>query len=163
MKVMNFAMAAAALLILPAMLCSCGTSGKADKKEEVATAKQEPKAEPEAAEMPTEMKPDNAPAATEIKETPKPAPAVKKAESKPAPAVKKAESKPAPAAKEKQKYDLPCRHLVRTGDNLWNLSRKYYGSGSQWKQIYEANKADIKKPEFLEPGTVLTIPANSAQ
>ena len=152
MKVMNFAMAAAALLILPAMLCSCGTSGKADKKEEVATAKQEPKAEPEAAEMPTEMKPDNTPAATEIKETPKPAPA-----------VKKAESKPAPAAKEKQKYDLPCRHLVRTGDNLWNLSRKYYGSGSQWKQIYEANKAEIKKPEFLEPGTVLTIPANSAQ
>ena len=36
---------------------------------------------------------------------------------------------------------------------------KYYGSGSQWKRIYEANKSAIKKQDFLEPGTVLMIPA----
>ena len=95
------------------------------------------------------------------KET-KPAPApAKKAEPAPAPApAKKAEPAPAPAPEKKKASNArPVEHVVRTGDNLWKISKKYYGSGAKWKLIYEANKSAIKKQDFLEPGTVLAIPA----
>ena len=71
---------------------------------------------------------------------------------------KKAEPAPAPE-KKKASDGRPVEHVVRTGDNLWSIARKYYGNGAKWKLIYEANKSAIKKPEFLEPGTVLAIPA----
>ena len=103
-----------------------------------------PKAEPKAAEVQSEPKLDNGPgeektAASEKKAAPAPAPA------------------PAPA--EDPQVKLPCEHVVHTGDSLWRIAQKYYGRGSLWKQIYEANKAEIKNKDMLEPGTVLKIPA----
>ena len=70
-----------------------------------------------------------------------------------------AKPEPAPAAKEEKKVTLPCDHVVRTGDNLWSLARKYYGTGAKWKLIFDANKASLKNENFLEPGKVLKIPA----
>ena len=64
-----------------------------------------------------------------------------------------------PPAKKEKTAGLPCEHTVRTGDNLWSLAIRYYGSGVQWKRIHDANQAKIKNADFLEPGTVLTIPA----
>ncbi|MBQ6595976.1 MAG: LysM peptidoglycan-binding domain-containing protein, partial [Lentisphaeria bacterium] len=88
-----------------------------------------------------------------------PAPAPAKA-AQPAPAPAKAAAQPAPAPAEKKASNgRPVEHVVRTGDTLWNIARKYYGSGAKWKLIYEANKSAIKKQDFLEPGTVLAIPA----
>ena len=78
----------------------------------------------------------------------------------PAPAPAKTAAQPAPAPAEKKASNgRPVEHVVRTGDNLWKISKKYYGSGAKWKLIYEANKSAIKKQDFLEPGTVLAIPA----
>lgn len=97
-------------------------------------------------------------------EAPK-APAVKKEEVKkdlPAPEVKKPEAKKPEVKKPEAKkvaVKLPCTHTVRSGENLWRISVSYYGKGIYWKQIYNANKKQIRKAEYLEPGTVLTIPA----
>lgn len=61
-------------------------------------------------------------------------------------------------------------HTVKSGDCLWNISKKYYGKGSEWKKIYNANKDIIEKEAkrrgrkdsnkgwFIYPGTVLSIP-----
>ena len=65
-------------------------------------------------------------------------------------------AKPAP-------IELPYSHTVKTNDSLWRLAAHYYGRGSQWKVIYEANRDLIKNPNRLEPGTVLNIPALPAQ
>ena len=108
--------------------------------------------------------------ATDVKkaETVKAAPAadVKKAETEkaaPAADVKKAETvKAAPVRKtslRKAAVKLPCEHTVRTGENLWQISVRYYGRGVYWKQIQKANIKQIRKAEYLEPGMVLTIPA----
>lgn len=50
-------------------------------------------------------------------------------------------------------------HTVKTGDCLWNLAKKYYGNGSKYTVIYEANKDIIKNPNLIYDGQVLTIPA----
>ena len=168
------------LLVLPVLLCSCSSSCTKEVKDT--------KPAPEAKPVP-EVKPAlETKSAPEVKPAPEtkpvqdvnPAPEAKPVqdvnpapEAKPVPEVKPAsEEKPAPEVKpaqevkksnpsvKKEKSSAPlCEHTVRTGDNLWSLAVRYYGSGVQWKRILEANQAKIKNADFLEPGTVLTIPA----
>ena len=49
-------------------------------------------------------------------------------------------------------------YTVKSGDCLWNIAKKYYGSGAQYTKIYNANKGKIKNPNLIYPGQVLTIP-----
>lgn len=50
-------------------------------------------------------------------------------------------------------------YTVVKGDNLWNIAKKFYGDGSKYSAILEANKDKIKSPNLIYPGQVLTIPA----
>lgn len=51
-------------------------------------------------------------------------------------------------------------YTVKSGDCLWNIAKKYYGSGSKYTVIYNANKSVIgSNPNLIYPGQVLTIPA----
>ena len=61
-------------------------------------------------------------------------------------------------------------YTVKSGDCLWNIARKFYGDGTKWKKIYDANKTVIEKTakkhgyksssngHWIFPGTKLTIP-----
>jgi len=49
-------------------------------------------------------------------------------------------------------------HTVKKGDCLWNIAKKYYGKGSDWKKIYNANKDLIKNPNLIYPNQKLVIP-----
>lgn len=49
-------------------------------------------------------------------------------------------------------------HTVQSGDTLWGIAKKYYGNGSQYTKIASANP-DIKNPNLIYPGQVLSIPA----
>ena len=51
-------------------------------------------------------------------------------------------------------------YTVKKGDNLWNLAKKYYGDGSQWRKIYDANRDVIGgNPNLIYSGQTYTIPA----
>lgn len=50
-------------------------------------------------------------------------------------------------------------YTVVKDDTLQKISKKFYDTYSKWYKIYKANKGKIKNPNFLKPGTVLTIPA----
>lgn len=50
-------------------------------------------------------------------------------------------------------------YKVVKGDCLWNIAKKFYGDGSEYIVIYNANKDKIKNPNLIYPGQVLTIPA----
>lgn len=49
-------------------------------------------------------------------------------------------------------------HVVAAGDSLTKIARRYYGSANRWNEILAANKAAIKNPNLLIPGTKLTLP-----
>lgn len=52
-------------------------------------------------------------------------------------------------------------YTVKKGDCLWNIAKKFYGNGSKYTIIAEANKGKIKKPNLIYPGQVLIIPDSS--
>lgn len=59
---------------------------------------------------------------------------------------------PAPAASQS--------YTVAKGDCLWNIAKKFYGNGSKYSIIYNANKSVVGgNPNLIYPGQVLTIPA----
>ena len=61
-----------------------------------------------------------------------------------------AENSPAPTSNK--------TYTVKKGDCLWNIAKKFYGNGSKYMKIYNANKDKIKSPNLIYVGQVLTIP-----
>ena len=49
-------------------------------------------------------------------------------------------------------------YTVQRGDCLWAIAKKFYGNGSQYPKIANANKDKIKNPNLIFAGQVLTIP-----
>lgn len=58
---------------------------------------------------------------------------------------------PAPAASQ--------TYIVKKGDCLWSIAKYFYGNGSRYTIIYDANKGVVSNPNRIYPGQVLTIPA----
>ena len=48
-------------------------------------------------------------------------------------------------------------YTVKKGDCLWNIAKKYYGTGSQYTKIYNANKDKIKNPNLIYVGQKLRV------
>jgi nucleoid-associated protein YgaU len=49
-------------------------------------------------------------------------------------------------------------YTVVAGDSLSKIAKKIYGSANRWKEIWEANKDQIKNPDLIHPGQILKIP-----
>ena len=52
----------------------------------------------------------------------------------------------------------PRTYVVREGDTLASISRKFYKSTGRWKKIRDANRNVLDDPAKLKPGMTLTIP-----
>lgn len=50
-------------------------------------------------------------------------------------------------------------YTVKSGDCLWNIAKYYYGDGSKYTKIYEANKDKIQNPNLIYVGQNLVIPS----
>ena len=91
-----------------------------------------------------------------------PAPAPDKPVPPKPPIVTPPKPKPKPPAKPKVRY-----YTVKKGDNLWNISVKYYGR-PDWGRIFNANKKGVKRADgstgmivssnLIQPGWKLIIP-----
>ena len=49
-------------------------------------------------------------------------------------------------------------YTVKKGDCLWNIAKKFYGNGSAYTKIYDANTNKIANPNLIYPGQVFVIP-----
>ncbi|MEM6615243.1 MAG: peptidoglycan-binding protein LysM [Pseudomonadota bacterium] len=49
-------------------------------------------------------------------------------------------------------------HTVEKGDSLWAIATKFYGNGSKYNAIFEANKPMLSDPDKIYPGQKLRIP-----
>ncbi len=47
---------------------------------------------------------------------------------------------------------------VVRGDNLWDLARRFYGDGTRFRQIYEANSSLIRDPNLIYIGQIFVVP-----
>lgn len=54
--------------------------------------------------------------------------------------------------------DKPSRIIIQPGNNLWRISREVYGKGKMFTVIWEANRDQIKNPNRIYPGQILTAP-----
>ncbi len=77
---------------------------------------------------------------------------------------RKAEEAARKAAEEELK-NHPKEWTVVKGECLWKIAGydKIYGDPFQWPLIYKANKSQIKDPDLIYPGQVLTIPRNVSE
>lgn len=50
-------------------------------------------------------------------------------------------------------------YVVKSGDTLWAIAKKYYNDGSKYTKIYNANKSIISNPSLIYQGQKLVIPS----
>ena len=49
-------------------------------------------------------------------------------------------------------------YTVQSGDTLWAIASKMYGSGGKYMKIFEANTHILENPDKIKPGQELVIP-----
>jgi nucleoid-associated protein YgaU len=49
-------------------------------------------------------------------------------------------------------------YVVQNGDSLSKIASKAYGNGNLWRQIYDANRDQMRSPDWIQVGMKLVIP-----
>ena len=55
-------------------------------------------------------------------------------------------------------FDATQWHVVTKGETLWKIAEQYYGDGSLYSKIFEANRDVLKDPNRINIGQKLRIP-----
>lgn len=53
--------------------------------------------------------------------------------------------------------DAGTSYTIEAGDSLWKIAKKFYGSGSYWKKVYDDNRAVLKNGNQIYAGQKITI------
>ena len=64
---------------------------------------------------------------------------------------------PVMAKKLQLRPDAPEQYVVKNGDTLWSISRRYLYNPWQWPQLWGSNRTQISNPQKIYPGQVLTL------
>ncbi len=51
-------------------------------------------------------------------------------------------------------------YTVKGGDTLGKIAEQFYGTGTKWEKVYEANRESVKNPNYIYIGQKLNIPAD---
>ncbi len=50
--------------------------------------------------------------------------------------------------------------VVQPGNSLWRIAHSAYGRGTHYTIIYTANRVQIRDPDLIYPGQILTVPTS---
>jgi nucleoid-associated protein YgaU len=53
---------------------------------------------------------------------------------------------------------VDATYTVKSGDSLSKIAKAVYGDWKRWKDIYEANKDEIKNPDLIRVGQTFKLP-----
>jgi len=139
---------------------------EAEAKEKAAEAEAKRKAaEAEAKRRAAEAEAERRKAEAEAKRRAEEAEAKRKAEEAEAKKAAEAEAKKAAEAEAKKAAEAEAAsaeagriYVVKPGDTLSHIALEMYGNAGRWREIFEANRDVIKKPNLIRPGWKLRIP-----
>lgn len=58
-----------------------------------------------------------------------------------------------------QSFETPTgTYTIAAGNSLWVIARKTYGNGARYTVIFGANKQNIRDPNLIYPGQIITLP-----
>lgn len=60
--------------------------------------------------------------------------------------------------REAENAPTAATYVVQPGDNLWKIAKKFYGDGSLYSKIYEANRDTLYNADLIYAGQELIIP-----
>ncbi|MEU0535788.1 LysM peptidoglycan-binding domain-containing protein [Amycolatopsis tolypomycina] len=55
-------------------------------------------------------------------------------------------------------YQSYLEHIVVSGETLWGIAAKYYGSGNLYHRLVAANPGTIPNPNVIHPGDLIRVP-----
>jgi nucleoid-associated protein YgaU len=58
----------------------------------------------------------------------------------------------------KKVEEIEATYTVKSGDSLSKIAKAVYGDWKRWKDIYEANKDQIKNPDLIRVGQTFKLP-----
>ena len=76
--------------------------------------------------------------------------------------ARKAHSGRGQCARAGRSVDLPAMYVVKSGDTLWDISRRYYDKGYKFEKIVRANSAKIESPDMIFPCQKIYLPGRHA-
>ncbi len=55
-------------------------------------------------------------------------------------------------------------YIVQKGDSLWSIAKKpeVYGSATQWRKLFDANRDVLKSPNHVRVGMTLKVPRGAS-
>jgi hypothetical protein len=53
--------------------------------------------------------------------------------------------------------DAPLRYVVKKGDTLWGISKKYLKDAWQWPEVWTTNNTKVTNPHLIYPGQELLL------
>lgn len=66
-------------------------------------------------------------------------------------------SAPSPVAAAEKK-ESPGTYVIRQGDTLWAIAKRYLGSGLRYTSIFQDNRKVIRNPNLIHPKQELAVP-----
>lgn len=61
-----------------------------------------------------------------------------------------------------QDVEVPAIYVVKSGDTLWDISRRYYDKGARFERIVRANASKIGSPDLIYPCQKFYLPGRHA-